>query len=237
MGKHNRNWSKSITPFTSMLLARLLTPDEFGVVATVTLRLPVLRIFLLMQDFKNISTQKQFKNDKEFYENANVAFWTNLSISLLLWIIIVIFRNPIAEQVGNPGLGHVIAVSSVSLFLTAFSSIQMAIYKKKFDFKTLFLARIVGAFMPVVITVPMAFMGFGYWSIIWGTIATNLANAIILTIKSTWKPYLFYSFEILKRMFSFSMWTLMESILLWMTSYIGTFIIGKYLTSYYLGTY
>ena len=91
--------------------------------------------------------------------------------------------------------------------------------------------------MPVVITVPMAFMGFGYWSIIWGTIATNLANAIILTIKSTWKPYLFYSFEILKRMFSFSMWTLMESILLWMTSYIGTFIIGKYLTSYYLGLY
>ncbi|MGO5549329.1 lipopolysaccharide biosynthesis protein [Lachnospiraceae bacterium LCP19S3_B12] len=228
--------AKLITPFTSMLLARLLTPDEFGVVATVTMVTSFADIFT-DAGFQKYLIQKQFKNDKEFYENANVAFWTNLSISLLLWIIIVIFRNPIAEQVGNPGLGHVIAVSSVSLFLTAFSSIQMAIYKKKFDFKTLFLARIVGAFMPVVITVPMAFMGFGYWSIIWGTIATNLANAIILTIKSTWKPYLFYSFEILKRMFSFSMWTLMESILLWMTSYIGTFIIGKYLTSYYLGLY
>lgn len=228
--------AKLITPFTSMLLARLLTPDEFGVVATVTMVTSFADVFT-DAGFQKYLIQKQFKNDKEFYENANVAFWTNLSISLLLWIIIVIFRNPIATQVGNPGLGHVIAVASVSLFLTAFSSIQMAIYKKKFDFKTLFLARIVGAFMPVVITVPLAFMGFGYWSIIWGTIATNLANAIILTIKSTWKPYLFYSFSILKKMFSFSMWTLLESILLWMTSYIGTFIIGKYLSSYYLGLY
>ncbi|MCQ4672653.1 lipopolysaccharide biosynthesis protein [Lactonifactor longoviformis] len=228
--------AKLITPFTSMLLARLLTPDEFGVVATVTMVTSFADVFT-DAGFQKYLIQKHFENDKEFYENANVAFWTNLSISLLLWIIIVIYRNPIATQVGNPGLGHVIAVASVSLFLTAFSSIQMAIYKKKFDFKTLFLARIVGVFMPVVITVPLAFMGFGYWSIIWGTIATNLANAIILTIKSTWKPYLFYSFSILKKMFSFSMWTLLESILLWMTSYIGTFIIGKYLTSYYLGLY
>lgn len=228
--------AKLITPFTSMLLARLLTPDEFGVVATVTMVTSFADVFT-DAGFQKYLIQKQFKNDKEFYENANVAFWTNLSISLLIWIIIVIFREPIATQVGNPGLGYVIAVASVSLLLTAFSSIQMAIYKKKFDFKTLFLARIVGAFMPVVITVPLAFMGFGYWALIWGTIATNLANAIILTAKSTWKPYLFYSFSILKKMFSFSMWTLLESILLWMTSYIGTFIIGRYLTSYYLGLY
>lgn len=228
--------AKLITPFTSMLLARLLTPDEFGVVATVTMVTSFADVFT-DAGFQKYLIQKQFKNDKEFYENANVAFWTNLSISLFLWIIIVIFRNPIATQVGNPGLGHVIAIASISLFLTAFSSIQMAIYKKKFEFKTLFLARIVGAFIPVVITVPLAFMGFGYWSIIWGTIATNLANAIILTIKSMWKPSFFYNFSILKKMFSFSMWTLLESILLWMTSYIGTFIIGKYLSSYYLGLY
>lgn len=228
--------AKLITPFTSMLLARLLTPDEFGVVATVNMVTSFADIFT-DAGFQKYLIQKQFRNDKEFYENANVAFWTNLSISFVLWLVIILLRNPIAAQVGNPGLGYVIAIASISLFLTAFSSIQMAIYKKRFDFKTLFLARIVGAFMPVVITIPLAFMGFGYWSIIWGTIATNLVNAIILTVKSSWKPYLFFKFSILKKMFSFSMWTLVESVLLWMTSYIGTFIIGKYLTSYYLGLY
>lgn len=228
--------AKLITPFTSMILARLLTPDEFGVVATVNMVTSFADIFT-DAGFQKYLIQKQFRTDKEFYENANVAFLTNLCISFVLWLVIVLLRNPIAAQVGNPGLGYVIAIASISLFLTAFSSIQMAIYKKRFDFKTLFLARIVGAFMPVVITIPLAFMGFGYWSIIWGTIATNLVNAIILTVKSSWKPYLFFKFSILKKMFSFSMWTLVESVLLWMTSYIGTFIIGKYLTSYYLGLY
>ena len=91
--------------------------------------------------------------------------------------------------------------------------------------------------MPVFVTIPLAVLGFSYWSIVIGTLVTNFANAIILTLKSTWKPYLFYSLDLLKRMFSFSMWTLLESILFWMTSYIGTFIIGRFLTGYYLGLY
>lgn len=228
--------AKLITPFTSMILARLLTPNEFGVVATITMITSFADIFS-DAGFQKYLIQKPFDNNKELNESANVAFWTNLSISILLWLIITLFSEKIASMVGNPGLGNVISVASISLVLTSFSSIQMAIYKKKFDFKTLFIARIIGAFVPVFVTIPLALLGFSYWSIVIGTIATNLANAIILTVKSTWRPYLFYKFFILKKMFSFSMWTLLESILLWMTSYAGTFIVGRYLSSYYLGLY
>lgn len=228
--------AKVITPFSSMVLARLLSPEEFGVVATVTMITSFADVFT-DAGFQKYLIQKKFKDEKKLYESANVAFWTNLSISILLWLVIFAFSEKIAGMVGNPGLGNVISVSSITLVLTSFSSIQMALYKKKFDFKTLFIVRIVGSFMPVIVTIPLALLGFSYWSIIIGTIATNLSNAIILTAKSKWKPYLFFRFSILKRMFSFSIWTLMESILLWMTSYIGTFIVGKYLTSYYLGIY
>ena len=219
-----------------MILARLLSPDEFGVVATVTMVTSFADVFT-DAGFQKYLIQKKFENEKQLERNANVAFWTNLTISCLLWGAIIIFSEQISSLVGNPGLGNVISIASISLVLTSFSSIQSAIYKKKFDFKTLFIARIVGAFMPIVVTIPLALLGCSYWSIVIGTIATNFANALILTVKSTWKPTLFYKFYILKKMFSFSMWTLIESILVWMTSYIGTFIIGRYLTSYYLGLY
>ena len=228
--------AKLITPFSSMILARLLSPDEFGVVATVTMVTSFADVFT-DAGFQKYLIQKKFENEKQLERNANVAFWTNLTISCLLWGAIIIFSEQISTLVGNPGLGNVISIASISLLLTSFSSIQSAIYKKKFDFKTLFIARIVGAFMPIVVTIPLALLGCSYWSIVIGTIATNFANALILTVKSTWKPTLFYKFSILKTMFSFSMWTLVESILVWMTSYIGTFIIGRYLTSYYLGLY
>ena len=228
--------AKMITPFTSMVLARLLTPDEFGVVATVTMVTSFADVFT-DAGFQKYLIQKIFRNDKELNESANVAFWTNLSISCLFWVIIFIFSEQISSLVGNPGLGNVISVASISIILTSFSSIQSAIYKKKFDFKTLFIARIVGAFMPVFVTIPLALVGLSYWSIVIGTIATNFVNALILTVKSSWKPSFFYAFSILKRMFSFSMWTLVESVLVWLTSYVDIFIIGKFLTNYYLGIY
>ena len=214
--------AKLISPISSMVLARLLSPAEFGVVATVTMVTSLADVFT-DAGFQKYLIQKKFNSDRELKESANVAFWTNVSISVFLWLIICIFSDSIATLVGNPGLGSVISFASISLVLTSFSSIQMAIYKKKFDFKTLFFARIIGAFMPVVVTIP--------------TVATNLSNAIILTVKSDWKPFLFYKFSLLKKMFSFSMWTLVETILLWMTSYIGTFIVGRFVSAYYLGIY
>src|SRR5690606_7954256 len=62
-------------------------------------------------------------------------------------------------------------------------------------------------------------------------------NALILTAKSEWKPSLFYSFRLLKKMFYFSMWTLLESISIWLTTWIDSFIISSLLTQHFLGIF
>lgn len=228
--------AKLLTPIVSMVLARLLTPEAFGVVTTLTMIITFAEIFT-DAGFQKYLVQHEFVDDRDKDECTNVAFWSNLIMSLIIWGGIAIFANPLAALVGNPGLGHVLIVACASIPLAAFSSIQMALYKRDLDFKTLFKVRIVGILIPLVITVPLAFWLRSYWALVFGTLAVNIANAILLTWYSKWKPRLYYSFQKLHDMLSFTIWSMIEAISIWLTSYVDVFIVGTVLSQYYLGLY
>lgn len=228
--------AKLVSPITNMILARILVPEAFGVIATVTMITSFSDMFT-DSGFQKYLVQHEFKSEKAKNENANVAFWTNFVISMILWFIISLFREKLATLVGSSGLGNVIAIACFQLPLTSFSSIQMALYKRSFDYKSLFLVRMISVCIPFVVTIPLAILGLGYWSMIIGTIAIQISNAIILTIKSKWKPELFYSRKILIAMFSFSIWSLIEAISIWLTTWVDSFLVGNALDQYYLGLY
>lgn len=228
--------TKLISPITNMILARIIAPEAFGVVATITMIISFADMFT-DAGFQKYLVQHEFISEEEKFKNANVAFWTNFGVSIILWLLIIIFRDDLAKVVGNPGLGNVIAIACVQLLLTSFSSIQMALYRRDFDFKTLFIIRIVYICIPFVVTIPLAFCGFGYWSLIIGTICMQLYNAVVLTVKSKWKPSMFYDMSVLKEMISFSIWSLIEAVSIWFTGWIDMFIIANYLSKYYLGVY
>lgn len=228
--------AKLIAPITNMILARILAPNAFGAVATITLVISFADIFT-DAGFQKYIVQHEFDSHEDFDKSVNVAFWSNLMLSVTMVVSIFIFRNKLAEFAGSPDLAVGMAVASFSIIMTAFSSIQMSVYKRKLDFKTLFQVRMITSLVPLVITVPLAFFVRNYWSLVVGTLIMNCVQAVILMIKSDWKPRRYYSWEKFKEMFSFTSWTLAETISIWMTSYIGTFIIGRNLNSYYLGLY
>lgn len=228
--------AKLVAPISTMLLARLLTPDAFGIMVTATMVISFAEIFT-DAGFQKYLVQHNFEDKNALYLSTNVAFISNLSISIIAWIVICTFSSRIASIVGSEGYGMVISISSICIPLTAFSSIQMAIYKRHLDFKTLFIVRMVGVSIPIIITIPLAIIFRSYWALIIGMIALNLSNAIILSIKSEWKPKLWYNWLLFKEMFSFSSWSMIEAIALWATSYIDIFIIGRLLNDYYLGLY
>lgn len=228
--------AKLITPIVNMVLARLLAPEAFGAVATITMVITFAEIFT-DAGFQKYIIQHEFNTDEEFDKSTNVAFITNFTVSALFVAVIVLFRNQIASLVGSPGLGDAIAVASFVIILVAFSSIQMARFKRALDFKTLFFVRIGSTIIPLVITVPLAFILRSFWALVIGNLAVNLFNAIVLTIKSSWKPKFFYKFSIFKEMFSFTAWTMLESVLIWLTANIDIFIVGSVLSDYYLGIY
>ena len=228
--------AKLVTPISTMVLARLLTPEAFGILVTATMVISFAEIFT-DAGFQKYLIQHDFDSDDDKYQATTVAFWCNFILSLAIWIAIVCFSNPIASLVGCSGYGLVIIVVSICIPLGAFSSIQMALYKRHLDFKTLFVVRIIGICIPLIFTIPIAFLTRSYWSLVLGMILLNFVNAIVLTVKSPWKPKLFFNFSVLKKMFSFSVWTVVESLSIWFTSYIDIFLVGAVLGQYYLGVY
>lgn len=229
-------FAKLIGPLTNMALARLISPEAFGIIATITMITSFAEMFT-ESGFQKYLIQHQFENEDDFNTSINVAFWTNLSISLILWMIIILFKTNIANFVGINGYGGVIAFACIQLPITAFSSTQTAIFRKKFDFKTLFLIRILTSIVPLIVTIPLAFNGLGHWAVILGTLASQISSACILTFKSNYKPKLEYDFNQLKKMFNFSSWSLLESISIWLIAWIDSLIIGQQLSQYYLGIY
>ena len=228
--------AKLVTPITSMVLARLLTPEAFGVVTTLTMIISFAEIFT-DAGFQKYLVQHEFNDDVDRDQSTNVAFWSNLILSLAIWGVIAIFNAPLATLVGNPGLGHVLIIACVSIPLAAFSSIQGALFRRDLDFMTLFKVRMVSTLIPLVVTVPLAFWLRSFWALVIGTIANNLLNAVLLTYYSTWKPRFYYSFAKFKEMFSFTMWSMVEAVSIWLTSYFDVFIVGTMLSQYYLGLY
>lgn len=221
---------------TSVVLARLLTPEAFGVVATVTMVITFAELFT-DAGFQKYLIQHEFRDDKEREECTQAAFWTNLALSLLLWGVIILLRAPIARLLGAPDLGGVIAVACVSIPLAAFSSIQMAGFKRDLNFKPLFIVRMAATAIPLFVTIPLALWLRSYWALVAGTILTNLVSAVLLTVFSSWKPRRYFNGTQLRGMLSFSIWTIVEAVSIWLTAYADIFIVGACLNQHLLGIY
>lgn len=227
---------KIVSPLTNIILAHILAPEIFGIVASITLVTSFLDIFT-EAGFQKYLVYCDAKDDQEFKQTVSVAFWTNFALSMFLFIGLIVLQNPVADLVGVSGKGIAVAVAGVMLPLTSFSSIQAALFQRELQYKKLFGIRFVAAMIPMVITLPLALLGLGYWALLIGKIAGKVFNAIAMTAASRWRPKRYFSFRLFKKMFAFCSWSLGESVTTWLASNLDVLIVGSILSSYYLGLY
>lgn len=228
--------AKLVSPLTTMVLARLLTPEAFGVVATVNMITSFADVFS-DAGFQKYLVQHEYISEESLKQSACVAFWTNLAISLSLWTLIVLFNEQIAFAVGNSGLGIALIVAGVSIPLSALTSIQTGLFQRALNYKVLFKSRVLSSLVMMTVSVFLALLQFDFWAMVAGTLASNCFLCIFLTINSRWRPRLYYSLRELHKMFSFSGWTLLETISIWLVSWAGTFIVANVMTSNQVGLY
>lgn len=229
-------FARLATPIANMILARLLMPEAFGLVATITMVLSFAEIFT-DAGFQKYIIQHEFESDKRFNDAVQVAFWSNVGLALIISLLILVFRKQIAYIVGNEELGVPIAVAGLTILFNAISSVHIGVFKREFEFKRLFWVRLAISLVPIIITVPAAYILRSFWALIIGNIVKSIVQAAIIIPSSKVGVRAFYSIEIFKDMFSFSFWTLIESVSIWLTSNIDVFIIGRILDNHYLGLY
>lgn len=228
--------AKIASPIVNMVLARILTPEAFGVVASITIITSFADIFT-DAGFQKYIIQHEYSDDEQLEKGTNVAFWANFIVSSVIYILILSFRRQLARTVGCPDAYNALAVAGFAVICTSFSSTQTARFRRDLDFKPLFFVRIISAFIPLIVTVPIAFISRNYWAMVIGTLAQQIFSAIVLTLLSKWKPRFYFSLRLFREMFFFSIWNLLESLSIWFAGQAGIFIVGTILSQYELGLY
>ena len=129
--------SKFVTPVVNMILARLLLPEAFGIVAVVTMVISFAEVFT-DAGFQKYIVQHEFEDDQKLNKCTTVAFWTNLSLAAVICGVIFFFRDGIATMVGSPDLGGVIAISSLLIVISGWRHIALEYRFKTTDINTNF---------------------------------------------------------------------------------------------------
>lgn len=228
--------SKLILPITNMILARILAREIFGIVATLSIIVTFGEIFA-DAGFSKYLVQKEFDSEEKKTLGIYVAFWTNLIVSLLTFVLILIFNSSLAKFIGSEGYGWVLVVTSIQIPLFGISSVFTSILMRNFKYKELFFIRIIGVIVSFVVSITLAVSGFTYWSLVFSSLFISVITLVLSWIFSRQKIKFIYSLEMLKEMFSFSFVSFIDSFLTWMSSFTSVFILSYFFDHDTIGLY
>ena len=241
--KHSTRWSligqivsKMASPIINMILARLLMPEDFGIVATITIIMSFSFVFV-DGGFSNYIIQHKFDNKEDEEISLTTSFWTNLAMSIVFAGLIIALATPLCNFLGSQGYEVALMVSTIQIPLNALSSIFIAYMQRNFRFKQSSLIIMISSFLPFLVTIPLALLGFSYYSLIIGTIASYILKFVLYLFLAGWKPKFKFSFKKLKVMFSFCFILTLRQFFIYTASYMSTFIISQFFDANYLGLY
>ncbi len=228
--------AKLIGPISTLILARLLTPEDFGILAICNM---VLFFFDIIVDsgFGKYLVQREFKSNEEIKSYADVAFWTSVGSAIIVWSGIYLCRHIIGNFLGKPEYGDIIAIFSIQMILVTAVSTPLSLMRREFQFKKLAAFRIITSSIPLLVTVPLAMVTHSYWALIIGSFAGHISQGVMMLAFQKWRPSLSWSYGKLKEMIGFSFWSMCEGMAHWLIFWIDTFILTKIYSSYYVGLY
>lgn len=223
---------QGISFVVGLILARLLSPEEYGLLGIVTIFTTVLLGFVDC-GFGTALIRKQDIND----EDCNTMFYLNLIFSVLFYTLLYICAPYIAVFFERPQLVSLVRVTGLSLIVVSFSMVQTTILCRNIDFKTRTKASVISAAISGIIGITMAFSGCGVWSLVAQLLSKQAFNTICLWFFNRWMPSLKFSFDSLRYMWGFG-WKLMLSGFLdrlWAQLY--QTVVGKFYNPATLGHY
>lgn len=228
-----QSWgARAISFLITLVLARLLSPDAFGLVAFATVFTAFAEIFL-DQGFGDAIVQFQ-QLDRE---HLDTAFWTNLIAGLLLTIIGILVSRPLEHLFNKPQLAIVLGYLSLNFLIGSLSTVQQAFLKRRLDFKKLAIRSLIATLISGAVAIIMAIRGFGVWSLVAKVIVNSLVSVAVLWRVSDWRPGLHFSIRHLKEIYNFGIHIVGSNFVDFFSRNSDNFLIGFFLGTTALGYY
>jgi O-antigen/teichoic acid export membrane protein len=214
------------------VLARLLKPEAFGLVAIANAFLALMQTFL-NQGFSQALIQRK---DLE-PEHLDTAFWTNLAIGGCLSLVSFAIAPWIANGFGQPSLTGILRGFSPLFLINAFATVQQAVLERNFAFKAIAIRSLVGTVAGGIVGVGLALNGFGVWSLVYQQVVQELISTFVLWKLSQWRPHFRVSLPHFQHLFHFGINIFGFNVLSFLNSRADDFLIGYFLGPIALGYY
>ncbi|SDT33925.1 lipopolysaccharide biosynthesis protein [Microterricola viridarii] len=214
------------------VLTRLISPEDFGLVAMATVVIALLQVFV-EAGFVTVLVQKKELSPKD----SSTAFWTSVSLSILIYAALFLTAPLLAGLFGEPDLTAVLQVMGLSLPISAFAQVPAALLERSFGFRSLAIRQVIGAMCGAAFAIPIAFSGGGVWALVVQAIATNTASVIVLWAATSWRPKWEYSISSLKSMWSMGMRIMAIGLLDALQQNIDKLLVGAFFSAQELGFY
>jgi O-antigen/teichoic acid export membrane protein len=216
----------------SLILARILGPQIFGLIGMLSIFIAIGQS-LVDSGLSSSIIRTKDADDKDF----STVFYTNLVMSFLIYGIIFFCAPFIAKFYNQQILISIVRLYCLTFIISSFSAIQIAILTKNMQFKKLMLCNIPGTVIGIIIGIVMAYSGYGVWSIVWMYLISQIAQSIMLSISSKWKPSFSFSREKLQFHFHFGYKLMLSGVINTSFNNIYNVIIGKFYPVQTLGFY
>lgn len=227
-----RALAKGISFLLQLLLARLLMPEEYGLIALVTVIITICDVFVTF-GFGNALVANKNSDKLDF----STCFYFCVALSLVLYLGVYLASPAIAAYYKEEGLTPILRVMALRIPLAAVNSVQHAYVSKHMRFKKFFYATLIGTVISGVIAVIMAYMGFGVWALVEQYLGNSLIDTVCLWVIVGWRPTREFSFQRLKAIYTYGWKILVVGLIDTVYSRLRSLIIGRKYSSEDLAYY
>lgn len=224
---------KVISPLVVVVLARLLTPADYGVVAAAVIVISFCRVFWEAGMGKALIQRKA-----DIEVAADVAFWVNIGLSLLVSSLLFVLAHAIALYFFHDlRVATVIKVLTLQVIFGALSSVPTALLQRELKYKRLFWVQFTTVAVPAFFSIPLAWKGLGYWALVVGTVAGQAGQVLVLWKATAWRPSFRFSDDTAREIVPFGAWVATDGLLGWFYVWADSLIVGFFFGASTLGFY
>lgn len=215
-----------------LILARVVAPADFGVISLALVFVAFVQMFLV-QGFADAVIQREHLEP----DHCTTAFWTNVAISVVFFVGILVSAGWIAEIFHEPKLALVLRCLGVLPIGTALTSIHQAVFRRRLDFSTFAKRAVVGVGAGGIVGVALALNGFGVWSLVFQQLTNAAASVVVIWWGCDWRPSWRFSPRCFRDMAHFSASVMGSNLVTFVGKKADVSLIGYFFTTEQLGYY